>query len=501
MGERNFGARWWRESLGIARWATRPAAGTMGLLGTLSLAGCATTWADAPTDPSAYADSRDDVEVNVDALQLQRDQGWDVGQKGASLAFPDSTDLDAAGTPGWRAAMTNLAGALAPTSPALQPFYVPTLFQSLIGPDGQRLRAVMRPMHSAEMDADFARGIALRAQFGAVGWPKDTALVVDAPGPRAVAVAAALADHFTPLFTFGNWPHPLGVVPAHQTLAASLYYLPLFSAAAAARPSDAPPLFVLDANRLSHYGDADTQFDNRYFVKLPTAEQLTALGIRHVLYVGAEAAHELDDLNGALVALCDKGVDVKMVALSDFVRVGDEPAMAANGADGVSSPAGDGDDDGDGDGDGDDERGHRRSCLDVGVRLDGPRVLLAALLVSRLLVGRRALLGRLRLVPAATRTWDEAAASSRARRRRPPPGAPGAADADARRVDTGRARHHVHAVADPLAHRTDLRPGRGARRAQRRSPRRHACRLDGVSRRRRLGRQHRLPPQQRLPRW
>ncbi len=353
MGERNFGARWWRESLGIARWATRPAAGTMGLLGTLSLAGCATTWADAPTDPSAYADSRDDVEVNVDALQLQRDQGWDVGQKGASLAFPDSTDLDAAGTPGWRAAMTNLAGALAPTSPALQPFYVPTLFQSLIGPDGQRLRAVMRPMHSAEMDADFARGIALRAQFGAVGWPKDTALVVDAPGPRAVAVAAALADHFTPLFTFGNWPHPLGVVPAHQTLAASLYYLPLFSAAAAARPSDAPPLFVLDANRLSHYGDADTQFDNRYFVKLPTAEQLTALGIRHVLYVGAEAAHELDDLNGALVALCDKGVDVKMVALSDFVRVGDEPAMAANGADGVSSPAGDGDDDGDGDGDGD----------------------------------------------------------------------------------------------------------------------------------------------------
>jgi len=357
VGERSFGARWWRESLGsrmsIARWATRPAAGTLGLLGALSLSGCATTWADAGGAPeSQLTDARDDVAIRVDALRLQRDAGWDVGQRGTALAFPDSTDIDAAGTQNWREAMPRLAALMAPSSPSLQPFYVPTLFQSLIGPGGQSLRAVMRPIHGAAAEEDFARGIALRAQFAAVDWPRDTALVVDAPGPRAVAVAAALADHFAPVFMFGNWPHPLGVVPAHQTLAASLYYLPMFSAAAAVRAPDAPPVFVLDANRLAPYGDADKQFDNRYFVKLPTAEQLAALGVRHVLYVGAEP-RELDDLNAALVALCQRGVDVKMVALGDFVRAGDEPAALAQRS--GSDDAGDGDDSGDGDeaGDGD----------------------------------------------------------------------------------------------------------------------------------------------------
>jgi len=327
VGERSFGARWWRESLGIASWATRPAASTMGLLGALSLAGCATTWGEQRLEETQLADARDEVDVNVDSLQLQRDEGWDVGQWGTPLLFTGSSDVDVAGTQGWREAMNNLAGALAPSAPALQPYYVPTLFQSLIGPAGQRLRAVMRPIHTADMDADFARGVALRAQFGMVGWPKDTALIVDAPGPRAIAVAAALADQFAPVFTFANWPHPLGVVPAHETVAASLYYLPMFQAAASVRPADAPPLFVLDANRLAHYGDADRQFDNRYFVKLPTAAELAALGVRHVLYVGADA-RELDDLNAAMVALCQKGVDVKMVALADFVRADDEAAVA-----------------------------------------------------------------------------------------------------------------------------------------------------------------------------
>jgi hypothetical protein len=328
MGERSFGARWWRESLGIARFTSRPALGTMGLLGALALPACATTWAGQ--EGAEYADSYDEININMDALQLQRDEGWDVGQWGTPLQFVGSTDVDAAGTQAWREAMANLAVTMAPSAPALQPFYVPTLFQSLIGPAGQRLRAVMRPMHTAELDDDVARGIALRVQFGTVDFPKDTALVIDAPGPRAVAVAAALADRFAPVFMFGNWPHPQGVVPAHQTIAAALYYLPMLSAAAAVRAPDAPPMFVLDANRLAPYRDGNNQFDNRYFVKLPSAEQLAALGVRHVLYVGADGGGELDDLNGAFVAMCGKGVDVKMLALSDFVRAGDEPQLAIN---------------------------------------------------------------------------------------------------------------------------------------------------------------------------
>ena len=327
MGERSFGARWWRESLGVARWAGRPGPGTFGLLGALSLASGCAPWPETRAGESQLADSRDEVEVNVAALKLQRQAGWDVGQSGVALAFPDSTVEDRNGSQAWRAAMNDLAGTLAPSSPALRPFYVPTLFQSLIGTAGQGLRAVMRPIHTADMESDFGRGVALREQLAFAEWPKDTAIVVDAPGPRAVALAAALADRYAPVFTFGNWPHPLGVVPAHQTLAAALFYLPMFRAADAQRSADAPPLFVLDANRLAPYGDADRQFDNRYFVHLPTAEQLAALGITHVLYVSAEA-QELDDLNAALVALCEKGVDVKMVALDDFVRTDGDPAVA-----------------------------------------------------------------------------------------------------------------------------------------------------------------------------
>jgi hypothetical protein len=336
MGEKQFGARWWRESLGIARWASRPAAGTLGLLGALSLGGCA-TWGENAQE-AEYAS--ENVHVNVDALQLQREEGWDVGHAGATLGFTGSTQEDSSGGQTWRDGMVELAATMAPTSPSLQPFYVPTLFQSLIGPAGQRLRAVMRPMHTPEMDADFARGVALRAQFDAVGWPKDTALIVDAPGPRALAVATALADHFAPVFTFGNWPHPLGVVPAHQTIAAALWYRPMLAAGDQLRPADAPPVFVLDANRLNAYVDADKQFDNRYFVRLPSAEQLAAVGIKHVLYIGADGGRELDNLNGALLALCARGVDVKMVALSDFVRPGDAPQLAQGD---------DGNDDGDGD--------------------------------------------------------------------------------------------------------------------------------------------------------
>lgn len=317
-----FGARWWRASLlrlspGVASFGL---AG--GLVGGALVSGCAFDRPDTRMEPVPSAsDDADAVEQQMNALQLQQQAGWNVGDD-RPLDFPGSTDVDVAGTQAWRAAMDPLANILAP-APKYQPYYVPTLYQSLMGEAGQGLRAVMRPMATNEMQEDFARGLALRRELGDAGFPRDLAVVVDAPGPRAVAMAAALADRFAPVFTFGNWPHPLGVVPAHQTIAASLYYLPAFQAANQLRRDDAPPLFVLDANRLAPYRDEDGRFDNRYFVSLPTADSLRALGVRHVLYVTADGRQELDDLNEQLVALQSAGVDVKMVALGDFVRAAD----------------------------------------------------------------------------------------------------------------------------------------------------------------------------------
>ena len=125
---------------------------------------------------------------------------------------------------------------------------------------------------------------------------------------------------FDPVFLFDNWPHPKGVVPAHLTLGATLYFLPELERTRAGRhPAMAPPVFVLDRQRLAPYADDAGQFDNRYFAGLPSWEGFHAAGIRHVLYVTADAATlDADDLNDDLVELDGGGIDVKLLALSDF---------------------------------------------------------------------------------------------------------------------------------------------------------------------------------------
>jgi hypothetical protein len=154
--------------------------------------------------------------------------------------------------------------------------------------------------------------------------PGDLAIISDLPGPQSVALAAALSPGFCPVFTFDNWPHPLGVVPSHDTLGACLYYLRVFQESAAARPVPARPLFVLDANRLAPYHDAATQFDNRYVAPMPTAARLAELGVKRILYVRPDRSSltELDDLNDDFVELGKQGIEVRALALDDFTATG-----------------------------------------------------------------------------------------------------------------------------------------------------------------------------------
>jgi hypothetical protein len=155
----------------------------------------------------------------------------------------------------------------------------------------------------------------------------DTALLVDLPGGDAVAVASAVAGVFEPVFLFDNWPHPRGVVPSHEVVSAAVYYRPLLVATRAARPEGAPPAFIIDSHRLNPYRDESDAFDNRYLARLPSAAALQRLGIRHLLYVTENPVdHEADDLNDDFVAFRGAGIDVKMVALSDFRRTDDRGA-------------------------------------------------------------------------------------------------------------------------------------------------------------------------------
>ena len=99
---------------------------------------------------------------------------------------------------------------------------------------------------------------------------KETLLISDLPGPMSVAVGAALADKLALVPTFDNWPHPLGVVRAHETLGALVNNAREIEEKKAKLPADAPAIMPLDSDRLTPYQDADSQFDNRYTAKIPS---------------------------------------------------------------------------------------------------------------------------------------------------------------------------------------------------------------------------------------
>jgi hypothetical protein len=337
-GDALLGARWWNESF-VAFHAG--ALGRRGFVGLLPKLAAATAGAFVVGAIAHECTDDDGLPSSLDALDLQRREGWNAGQPGRSVPFPHLV-LDADGGTGWLDDLGGLATALAP-EPRLRPYAVPTLFQALSEPLNNSLRAVVRPVHAPGADEAFARGEALRALCQQHDAPDDLALVVDLPGPQSVAFAAALAPRFCPVFTFDNWPHPLGVVPAHLTLGACLYYRPRFQAAARARPQPSPPLFVLDANRLAPYRDAADQFDNRYMAPLPAAGALATLGVKRILYVRPDAASltELDDLNADFVAWQREGIAVRALPLTDFSTAitGDAPPAGPDAGAGVASAA------------------------------------------------------------------------------------------------------------------------------------------------------------------
>lgn len=305
-------ASWWK-----ARFSARPLARLLrtwsvpliGTSATLTSSGCAELWAE---------DGAAEVEP---ALDVQRQEGWDVGDQNHALIFTGAQAVDVAGRADWRDALTTLAPRLSPSQPRWQPYYAPALFQSLQAPGNESLRAAVRPIFTAEMAAASQRGQALLSLLIENGACRnDVAVVLDVAGPDAVALAAALAPCFEPVFVLDNWPHPDGVVPAHQTLGAAVYFLPAFERARAGRSPATAPVFVLDRQRLAPYTDNAGQFDNRYFAGLPSVDALRTAGIRHLLYVtpDEQVTMDADDLNPDLAAIDEGGIDVKMLALSDF---------------------------------------------------------------------------------------------------------------------------------------------------------------------------------------
>lgn len=266
---------------------------------------------------------RDDTsEVDKDSLELQQSSGWNVGAEEKQLEFPQAQTLDSTGQANWNSYLdqSKLLAAYQPHSSAWTPFFVPTLIQSL---QFETLRGQLKPIFTADMKESYERGKAFAAEIlSNAENAGEVALIVDLPGRDAVAFGAGLGANAAPVVTFDNYPHPLGVVPSHETLAAMLYYANETEARATNIAQNAAPAFILDSNRLKDYRDAETEFDNRYLARLPSVEKLQERGVKSVIYVTPDRTRtqELDDLNEDFVAYGNKGLNVAMLPLSDFSR-------------------------------------------------------------------------------------------------------------------------------------------------------------------------------------
>lgn len=279
-----------------------------------------------------------DPEVAYDSLELQKKEGWNVGSSDKPLTYANHiTDTDSRGQR-WSALDPNyLISIYQPRSAAWQPFFVPTLLQSLAQPS---LNAQVRPIKTEAMLDAYNRAEGLRNLLAQASDASKTLLVSDLPGPSSVAVGAALADTAQLIPVFDNWPHPMGVVRSHETLGAMIYYAHEIEEKRSKLSDNAPAMMLLDSQRLANYTDQDSQFDNRYLAKLPPADQLKQRGIQQVIYLVPDQAQaqELDDINEDLVEWQKNGIETRLLRLSEFQPY-DEPEPTTTGTTGsYSSP-------------------------------------------------------------------------------------------------------------------------------------------------------------------
>ena len=170
------------------------------------------------------------------------------------------------------------------------------------------------------MDAAYRRGKALATLFDAAHHDGTTsiAVIVDLPGPEAVAFAAGACTALDPVFLFDNWPHPRGVVPAHLTLAAARI-TSRSSQRAKTRPRArrrCSSSIARASPRTPTTRRSSTTATSRACRARPV---LAKLGVTHVLYVApTDADRELDDLNDDFVYTVKQGAQLKALGVTAF---------------------------------------------------------------------------------------------------------------------------------------------------------------------------------------
>ena len=238
----------------------------------------------------------------------------------------DTRLRDARGGTSWAGALDRLGDELAPVRTDLQPFAVRSLVDVPrdLRASGKQLPAWLAPRISVDDQKahDLGRLLAEHLRLG--GGLEGTALIVDLPGSAAIAAGSALSSVGDIVLTMDNLPHPHGVVPSQETLAALLYWrAEIVANKPALRQRTPMPVFLLDANRLNPYRNEQDRFDNRSQVHLPTAAAWKALGVTQLVYVRpfSTSVVESDDLNAAFLAYDAEGLTVRHLGLDAVVDV------------------------------------------------------------------------------------------------------------------------------------------------------------------------------------
>src|SRR5215475_6715980 len=121
-------------------------------------------------------------EVSADSLDLQKKEGWNVGSTDKFLSFNEASLTDSQGKNLTSYDPNYLISVYQPRDPRWQPFFVPTLIQSL---SQQSLSGQMRPVCGARMRETYDRGQALRNLISQTANPNHTTIISDLPGSES----------------------------------------------------------------------------------------------------------------------------------------------------------------------------------------------------------------------------------------------------------------------------------------------------------------------------
>lgn len=244
------------------------------------------------------------------------------GSTGRALpVIAEAVTADCQKSSAWNSSLATLGDDLAPRE-ALKPWYVRTLLDvpRELARSGDASGGWLKPRCSSADLAAYRQGMQLAALLADTGASRDVAVILDLPGPLAVAAATGMSSYFEPVFTLDNLPHPSGVVPSEQTLAAVVHWRPELVQSRSGRSPQASPLFILEGGRLNPYGNELERFDNRSGARLPDVAGFKTLGATRILYVRQQRGQvaEADDLNQLFAACAEAGLEVKHLALESL---------------------------------------------------------------------------------------------------------------------------------------------------------------------------------------